>query len=435
MGSRSNPVRHEVSFEQLVDYVENRLGPDEVRRVSEHLEGGCACCAEDVLWLRRVLGLMASDELVDAPAPVRRRAEELYRRRRRVPQLSLADLWARLRLAPNLRHAAVVTLVTLLVLSGVWWGWGNANVAQAATLAEVQGPVEVRISEAAGWQPARPGMALAAGMALRSGQGGWAVLAYPDGSHTYLFGGAEVEILSLTGQRNRHSLDARLRQRAGRTTHDLASRQSSIQVETAAATAQACAASYEVAVSGEEVEVQAASGEVTLQAGDEKARLSQGEQGWVAGGHVVIATPTLTATAAASDRPTAWPTATSRPAEATREPPATNRPQPVPTATAQPAATRPGRGHEKTPEPTRTPKDKGRKTPKATAAPEPQPSAIATVETAQPLATPHDGRQKAPWGQSNRGKPRPAATVQAASAKPKAGRPTRLPSRPRALAS
>ena len=202
-------VGHEVSFEELLDYVEDRLHPVVAQRVSAHLAAGCAQCMQDVAWLRRVLAVMAADALVDAPRSTVARAQGLYRQRRRRIAWSLSNLWSWLRGMPGARVAAAVALAALLILSGTR-AWGNTMVAQAATLAEVGGAVEVRLPGADEWQAATPGMALAAGSMLRSGPGAVATLVYPDGSRTYLSAGAELQILGLSGRRNGRAASIRL---------------------------------------------------------------------------------------------------------------------------------------------------------------------------------------------------------------------------------
>ena len=311
--SRLIAVSRHLTFEELLDYAEERLAPGEAQRVSEHLAVGCSCCAEDLTWLRRTLGLMATDALVSAPPALVQRVQGLYRAPRRRPATWLAALrprlqglypaphprptawlaalWSRFSSSPRLRYAATIAFASLLILGGTWWAWGNATVAQAATLAEVHGPVEVRLPGATSWQPAVAGMTLTAGSALRSGDGATAVLLYPDGSRTQLIEDAQLEILSLTGRRNHRSTNVRLNLRAGRTQHELIRKNSSLQVEAPGAVAQAGRGDYEVRVEDEAVEVRAGHGNVTLSVEGTTTYLSAGERGWVKGGHVRVATP------------------------------------------------------------------------------------------------------------------------------------------------
>lgn len=62
-----------LSFEQLVDWSEGRLAPDEQARWQEHL-ASCSRCANDLAFLRNTIALMQSDDSVDAPPDVIARA-------------------------------------------------------------------------------------------------------------------------------------------------------------------------------------------------------------------------------------------------------------------------------------------------------------------------------------------------------------------------
>ncbi len=281
-------MSHQVAFEDLVDYLEERLDSVEARRLSEHLVAGCPQCEADLAWLRRVLGLMATDRLVAAPPALMQRVLSLYRPPRRA-RPSLAALWAWLQSASRLRTAAIA-LAALVILGGTWWGWGSTSVAQAATLAEARGPVEVRLAGETEWRAATSGMVLTAGSALRSGKGATALLVYADGSRTYVGEDAQVVIISLNGQRNGRASNVHLGQLAGRTQHELISRASSVRVEAAGAIAQASAGDYEVQVRDAEVEVDAGHGPVEIVTEGKATHLAAGERGWVKGGHVQVAT-------------------------------------------------------------------------------------------------------------------------------------------------
>ncbi|MDI7275014.1 MAG: zf-HC2 domain-containing protein [Anaerolineae bacterium] len=286
-----------MSFERLLDYVEDKLSPDEAGEVAGHV-AGCPDCAHEVAWLRRVLDLMAAPELVSAPPEVVRRAQAMFQARPRRLPLRLPPLpawltnvrWPKAG-AVGLRYLAAVAAVALVLLGGTWWAWGNTSVAQAATLTEVRGPVEVRLSEGADWEPAVPGMVLAAGSALRSGEGAMAVLAYPDGSLTQLAENAQLEILTLQQRRNHQAMTVRLSQTTGVTQHEVASAKSSVRVEARGAAAQARAGGYEVRVTDDAVEVRAAHGSVDVQAGGQTTHLARGQRGRVKGGHVEITEP------------------------------------------------------------------------------------------------------------------------------------------------
>ncbi|HOG48122.1 MAG TPA: hypothetical protein PLB78_15960 [Anaerolineae bacterium] len=242
---------------------------------------------------------------------------------------------------PAPARVAAVALTVLLVLGGVW-AWGGTSVTQAATLAEVQGLVQVRLPGSATWQEALPGQALSAGCALRSSAGARVAVQYPDGSRSYLIGEAEVEIVNLSGRRDGRATSVQLSQAAGHTQHDMASAESSIQVESTGGAAQASAATYDVWVSDGEMDVAASRGQVTLGDGQEKTRLGAGQRGRVGHGRLKAATATPDPTA--TPQPTAEPQAT--PEAATPD---------TPEAEASPTPGKPGHGRQPTPGPAAKP--------------------------------------------------------------------------------
>ncbi len=289
---------HELSFEDLVDHVEGRLTPADAARTRAHIDAGCMQCAADVAWLQHTMGLMVADRLADAPARAVCRAQALYRpprRRRSLSWAALAPLWRGL-CGPRLRPAVAAGLVLLMVVASMW-AWGETSVAQAATLSEVQGPVEVRLSGSESWQPAAAGAMLSAGCAVRAGEGGRAVILYADGSRSYLVDSAEVQLLELSGRRNQGRTTIRLSQSAGHTQHQLASPASYLQVQVGDARAEASAAIYDVWVSGGEMDVVASQGQVLLKNDRGKAGLREGEHGHAAEGSLEVSKPEPAATA------------------------------------------------------------------------------------------------------------------------------------------
>ncbi|HXG65832.1 MAG TPA: hypothetical protein VNO70_12060 [Blastocatellia bacterium] len=65
-------------FEQLLDYCDGRLGERDAQTVAAHLASGCQRCAQDLEWYRRVRAIAASDDGVDPPAWVLKRALRLF---------------------------------------------------------------------------------------------------------------------------------------------------------------------------------------------------------------------------------------------------------------------------------------------------------------------------------------------------------------------
>lgn len=78
-----------VSFEDLVDYVEGQMASDRRSQVDAHLEGGCRTCERHVTWLRQVTDSMKADDSLEPPVWVTRRAVRLFEQQgpRRRPSL------------------------------------------------------------------------------------------------------------------------------------------------------------------------------------------------------------------------------------------------------------------------------------------------------------------------------------------------------------
>jgi hypothetical protein len=74
-------------FEQLVDYLDNRLTETESATVSAHLAAGCPSCAETRAWYERVRAVTASDESTEPPTWVLKRAVRIFGTQRDRPRL------------------------------------------------------------------------------------------------------------------------------------------------------------------------------------------------------------------------------------------------------------------------------------------------------------------------------------------------------------
>jgi hypothetical protein len=67
-------------FERLIDYLDGQLSADQSKSVTEHLASGCGKCEASRLWYEHVRAIAASDESVDPPSWVTRRACQLFDR-------------------------------------------------------------------------------------------------------------------------------------------------------------------------------------------------------------------------------------------------------------------------------------------------------------------------------------------------------------------
>lgn len=69
---------HCPAFEQLVDLLDGRLAPAPAAAVERHVALGCLQCGEDVAWYGRVKLVAASDDSVEPPPWVLKRALRIF---------------------------------------------------------------------------------------------------------------------------------------------------------------------------------------------------------------------------------------------------------------------------------------------------------------------------------------------------------------------
>lgn len=93
--------------EELLDYVDGRLAGAVLERVRGHLEAGCAACAEEVGFWRRLRGVLAPEPLPAPSEAALRRAVALAAELPR-PAGFVETLRAALTLDTRLQHAAAV---------------------------------------------------------------------------------------------------------------------------------------------------------------------------------------------------------------------------------------------------------------------------------------------------------------------------------------
>jgi hypothetical protein len=74
-------------FEQLVDYLDNRLTEADSALISAHLTADCQTCAETRAWYENVRVITASDESIEPPAWVLKRAVRIFETQHNRPRL------------------------------------------------------------------------------------------------------------------------------------------------------------------------------------------------------------------------------------------------------------------------------------------------------------------------------------------------------------
>ena len=67
-------------FAKLVDLVEDRLPPPELKKVQGHLDQGCASCKESKAWIEKIQDRMGTDTTPDPPEWLIRRSMTMFAR-------------------------------------------------------------------------------------------------------------------------------------------------------------------------------------------------------------------------------------------------------------------------------------------------------------------------------------------------------------------
>jgi hypothetical protein len=75
------------NFEQLIDYLDHRLTEAESEPIAAHLATSCQPCAESCAWYEQVRVIAASDESIEPPAWVSKRAVRIFQTQRSRPRL------------------------------------------------------------------------------------------------------------------------------------------------------------------------------------------------------------------------------------------------------------------------------------------------------------------------------------------------------------
>ena len=76
------------NFEQLIDYLDNRLEGAQASRVADHLATGCTDCGEIREWFAQLRDTVSSDDSVAPPAWVFKRAIRIFDTERHSPKLA-----------------------------------------------------------------------------------------------------------------------------------------------------------------------------------------------------------------------------------------------------------------------------------------------------------------------------------------------------------
>lgn len=211
-----------VTFEQLLDYLERRLGPVEVEQVEAHLSTECALCQMDFTWLQETLGLMASDAWVEPPVESRTAVRQMYRdhQNQRNSTLTFGE-WLGQLLAPRRPLLVAAGALILIIAIGMIarLPFGPSNSSETAQVGEIRGTVEVQLAGNESWLPAPEHESIDSGDQIRTGNESGAVLTFPDDSKTFIAPETELSILRMTTTPDNSRQVIVLRQNTGQTFH------------------------------------------------------------------------------------------------------------------------------------------------------------------------------------------------------------------------
>jgi len=297
---------------------------------------------------------------------------------------------------------AFATVAALLAMFLGWGAWQATAVARTATLAQVQGDVQVQPANAASWQSAGTGMVIAVGDRLRTGESSAATVRFMDGSTTELGASTELSAVSLQSRRDGRNRIVTLYQQSGETYHQVrpsANASSVFEVATASAVARVRGTEFTVRVGEDHVTtVSVTTGLVAVTAHEVTRQVTAGEMTTVEAGQPP-AQPSHT-----PQRPSETPQPSHTPQRPSDTPQPSHTPQ-RPSETPQPSHT-PQRPSD-TPQPSHTSQ-------RPSQTPQPSHTSQRPTETPQPSHTPQRPSET-PQGPSET--PRPTET----------GRPSETP--------
>ncbi|MGB3712990.1 MAG: FecR family protein [Candidatus Promineifilaceae bacterium] len=209
-----------ITFEQLADYQEGTLIPEEATFVETHLAADCHSCQDDLAWLKGTVATMRSYDWEAPPAGLRAIARRNFREHfEPVVQKSRLSIWLDSLLAPKPRFAmaGAVALMAIIAMGVALITLAGQGPELAATVADVTGLVELQPAGSHKWLLLRAGAELQASDRIRSAADGSAVLRYPDDSVTEIGADTQLAIVQLSATRRGEGQIVVLHQNVGQT--------------------------------------------------------------------------------------------------------------------------------------------------------------------------------------------------------------------------
>jgi hypothetical protein len=328
-----------LTTEQLLDYVERRLSPDEIGQAETHLAGDCSSCQEELTWLTATLNQMVSDVWVDAPVRLQASARQLYREQYSPkPERVSIGQWLQSLFTPRqpLVYAAIGILLVVVVTGLLLRPWSNPQENASVEIAAYQGTVEVQSPGSDTWESAESAGEINSGDDVRTGDESSVVLSFPDDSKTLMTPHTELRIVRMSHDEESGDQIIILQQQSGRTQNyvqPLPSTGSRFEIRTPAATVTVRGTSFSVEVEDDgTTRVAVSEGRVQVAAQGMTILLDAGQATEVISG----STPSVVVPAPTVPIPTEYATLVFTPAPATTEEPAE---EVEATATRQPSAT------------------------------------------------------------------------------------------------
>jgi hypothetical protein len=194
-----------LTYEHLLDYLERRLAPDDVRNVESHLATECSTCQADLDWLSKTLKLMATDIWLEPPQRLSNAAHQVFRENQpeRTPVFSLGSwlqgLW------PQPRPIAIAFAAVLVLVIGIGLILRSqlpTSMDQEVSVAQAEGTVLALPPDSESWQPLTEDVVIDTGTQVQTGDESSVVLTFPDDSKTVAAPNTELEIVRMSSLPN-----------------------------------------------------------------------------------------------------------------------------------------------------------------------------------------------------------------------------------------
>ncbi|MFH1929757.1 MAG: FecR domain-containing protein, partial [Chloroflexota bacterium] len=209
-------IRHSISFENLADWLDDRLDPEASRAVRAHLDGGCSACETDLAWLRRIRQTARTDDTIEPAAELVARTKAIYRPTRSRDPRETARPWS----GRRLRFAAALTAFFIVAVGVAFSAYWPTLFKRDGRLTAIRGTVEARPSGDAEWRPVSLGDPLCEGNRVRASDG-TAVLVLFDGTTLQMELGSEIVLSSLRSSSLGGSSRIAVQQRVGSVRYDV----------------------------------------------------------------------------------------------------------------------------------------------------------------------------------------------------------------------